>query len=168
MRKPLTRALPVSAFHARAFAALTLAGAAIALLGGKAKADPLEDFYKSKEVSIYIGSTPGGGFDLYGRLVSRHMSRHMPGAPNMVVKNMPGAGGIAQVNYLLGPAARDGTQIGIINPVMTTAPFLTPNVAKWDFARLRLARIGERRGLDLRVLAAVEGQRRRGSCRQIA
>ena len=132
MRKPLARTLPVSPFNARAFAALTLAAAAFALMGGKAKADPLEDFYKSKEVSIYVGSTPGGGFDLYGRLVSRHMSRHLPGAPNMVVKNMPGAGGIAQVNYLLGPAARDGTQIGIINPVMTTAPFLTPNVAKWD------------------------------------
>ena len=168
MRKPLARTLPVSPFNARAFAALTLAAAAFALMGGKAKADPLEDFYKSKEVSIYVGSTPGGGFDLYGRLVSRHMSRHLPGAPNMVVKNMPGAGGIAQVNYLLGPAARDGTQIGIINPVMTTAPFLTPNVAKWDFARVRVAGLGERGGLDLRVLAAIKGQRRRGSRRQIA
>ncbi|MBX9759737.1 MAG: hypothetical protein K2Y29_13260 [Beijerinckiaceae bacterium] len=136
MRKHHARALtapsPNANSHARTFAALTLAGAALALAAGKARAETLEDFYKSKEVSIYVGSTPGGGFDLYGRLVSRHMNKHLPGAPTIVVKNMPGAGGIAQVNYLLGPAARDGTQIGIINPVMTTAPFLTPNVAKWD------------------------------------
>lgn len=117
----------------RIAAALTLTGAALALIAAsKAKADPVEAFYKGKDVSIYVGSTPGGGFDLYGRLLSRHMGRHLAGAPTMVVKNMPGAGGIAQVNYLLGPAARDGTNIGIINPVMTTAPFLTPNVAKWD------------------------------------
>lgn len=135
MHKPTARSLPLpSPLSARrVLTACTLVGAALALIAtSKAKADPLEAFYKGKEVSIYVGSTPGGGFDLYGRLVSRHMARHMPGNPNMVVKNMPGAGGIAQVNYLLGPAARDGSNIGIINPVMTTAPFLTPNVAKWD------------------------------------
>lgn len=135
MRKPTSRSLPLPSplSPRRALAASAIVGAALALsAAGKAKADPLEAFYKGKEVSIYVGSTPGGGFDLYGRLVSRHMARHMPGNPNMVVKNMPGAGGIAQVNYLLGPAARDGSNIGIINPVMTTAPFLTPNVAKWD------------------------------------
>lgn len=105
---------------------------ALTALAFPAHADPVADFYRGKEVSIYVGSSTGGGFDLYGRLVSRHLSRYIPGNPTVVVRNMPGAGGIAQVNYLLNVAVKDGTNIGIINPVMTTAPFLTPDVAKWD------------------------------------
>lgn len=107
-------------------------GALVASATSFAKADPVADFYRGREVSIYVGSSSGGGFDLYGRLVARHMNAHLPGSPTIVVKNMPGAGGIQQVNYLVNVAVKDGTQLGIINPVMTTAPFLTPEVAKWD------------------------------------
>lgn len=124
---PTSRSLPSS---------LKLSGAALgasALFAiTPAAADPVGDFYKGKEVSLYVGSSAGGGFDLYGRLVARHFNAYLPGAPTVVVKNMPGAGGIQQVNYLVNVAAKDGTQIGVINPVMTTAPFLTPDVAKWD------------------------------------
>lgn len=118
------RTVARSAFLLGACAALTSATSAAA--------DPVADFYRGKEMSIYVGSSAGGGFDLYGRLVARHFNAYLPGAPTIVVKNMPGAGGIQQVNYLVNVAARDGTQVGIINPVMTTAPFLTPDVAKWD------------------------------------
>jgi tripartite-type tricarboxylate transporter receptor subunit TctC len=103
-----------------------------ALFGTPAVADTVADFYKGKEVALYVGSSSGGGFDLYGRLVARHLTTYLPGAPTIVVKNMPGAGGIQQVNYLVNVAQKDGTHLGIINPVMTTAPFLTPDVAKWD------------------------------------
>ncbi|HEY4136628.1 MAG TPA: tripartite tricarboxylate transporter substrate-binding protein [Alphaproteobacteria bacterium] len=90
------------------------------------------EFYKGKQIDVVIGSTPGGGFDSYARFLSRHMYRHIPGNPTMVPKNMPGAGGLKQMTYLMGAAPTDGTVIGIINPVMTTAPLLTPEVAKFD------------------------------------
>ena len=120
-----------SAFRKTRIGAVSLA-IFVACVSVSAMADPVVDFYHGKEVSIYVGSSAGGGFDLYGRLVARHMSAFLPGNPTIIVKNMPGAGGIQQVNYLVNVAARDGTQLGIINPVMTTAPFLTPEVAKWD------------------------------------
>lgn len=96
-----------------------------------ARAD-VAGFYKGREIDVVIGSTPGGGFDTYGRFLSRHMYRHIPGTPAMVPKNMPGAGGLKQMTYLNGAAPKDGTVIAIINPVMTTAPLLTPEVAKFD------------------------------------
>ena len=125
LRKPLLQAARKPLLQAAIVCGLTVASLA-------AKADPVADFYHGKEVSILVGSSPGGGFDLYGRLVARHLSRYIPGHPTVVVRNMPGAGGIAEVNYILNVAPKDGSTIGIINPVMTTAPFLTPDVAKWD------------------------------------
>jgi tripartite-type tricarboxylate transporter receptor subunit TctC len=110
--------------------AASLGGAAMMMTG--AAADPVTSFYQGKEVSIIVGTPPGGGFDLYGRLLGRHWGRHIPGQPAVVVRNMPGGGGITQVNHMLHRATRDGTQIAIINPVLTTAPFLTPAMAKWD------------------------------------
>ena len=91
-----------------------------------------ESFYRGRDVNLYVGTTSGGGFDLYGRLVARHLGKHIAGEPSVVVRNMAGAGGIVQVNYMLGPATRDGTSIAIMNPTMTTAPFLQPAAAKWD------------------------------------
>ncbi len=102
-----------------------------ALVASAGAAD-VAGFYKGRELDVVIGSTPGGGFDTYGRFLSRHMYRHIPGTPTMVPKNMPGAGGLKQMTYLTTAAPRDGSVIGIINPVMTTAPLLTPEVAKFD------------------------------------
>jgi len=112
--------------------ALAASMSASALFVSRAAADPVASFYANKEVSIFVGAAPGGGFDLYARMVGQHLGRHIPGQPSVVVRNMPGAGGVNQVNFLLNRADRDGTQLGIVNPVMTTAPFLTPNVARWD------------------------------------
>ena len=91
-----------------------------------------ENFYHGREVSLYVGTTAGGGFDLYGRLIARHIGRRIAGEPSVVVRNMAGAGGIVLINYMLGPATRDGTSIAIVNPTMATAPFLRPSAAKWD------------------------------------
>jgi tripartite-type tricarboxylate transporter receptor subunit TctC len=110
---------------------LVSAGAAVITIS-QAVADPVASFYRGKAVSIIVGTPPGGGFDLYGRLLARHWGRSIPGEPALILRNMPGGGGITQVNYMMQRAARDGTQISIVNPVMTTAPFLTPSAAKWD------------------------------------
>ena len=69
-------------------------------------------FFKGKTITIIAGSSAGGGLDTYGRLLGRHLSKHMPGNPNVVVQNMPGAGSLRGANYLYVQAPRDGTVIG--------------------------------------------------------
>ena len=67
---------------------------------GPVLADPVADFYKSRTVELYVGTNPGGGYDLYGRLVARHIGSHIPGNPSVSVKNMPGAGHLEMVNWI--------------------------------------------------------------------
>ena len=82
-----------------------------ALFALPARADPVADFYKGKTVTLVVGYGPGGGYDVYARLVGRHLGRHIPGNPNVVVQNMPGAGSLRSVNWLNNLAPRDGTAI---------------------------------------------------------
>jgi tripartite-type tricarboxylate transporter receptor subunit TctC len=74
-----------------------------------------EAFYKGKTLSIYVGSGAGGGFDTTARLVSRHLARHIPGNPTIIVVNMPGGGGMIAANYLYNSAPKDGTAVGIFH-----------------------------------------------------
>ena len=78
-----------------------------------AQADALADFYRGKQLTLIVGYGPGGGYDLYGRLVARHIGRHLPGNPNVVVQNMPGAGSLRAANHIYNTAPRDGTAFGI-------------------------------------------------------
>jgi tripartite-type tricarboxylate transporter receptor subunit TctC len=71
------------------------------------------DFYAGKSINLYIGQGPGGGYDLYGRLVARHIGRFIPGNPTLVPQNMPGAGGLKVANYLQQAAPQDGTALAI-------------------------------------------------------
>ena len=73
-----------------------------------------QEFYKGKTLRIIVGYASGGGFDLYSRAISRHIGRHIPGNPTVVVDNMPGAGGIILGNYLQSQAKPDGLTIGNI------------------------------------------------------
>jgi tripartite-type tricarboxylate transporter receptor subunit TctC len=70
------------------------------------------DSFAGQTVSMYISTVPGGGYDLYGRLVANYLGRHLPGEPTVVVKNMPGAGGLKMTNWLYNVAPRDGTALG--------------------------------------------------------
>src|SRR3954447_16777696 len=72
------------------------------------------DFYAGKQITLLIGTTPGGGYDAYGRLLARHLARHLPGNPTVIAKNMPGAGGVALANHLYNRAPKDGTEIGTV------------------------------------------------------
>jgi tripartite-type tricarboxylate transporter receptor subunit TctC len=76
-----------------------------------ALADPIADFYRNNQVSIFVGYGPGGGYDLYARLVARHLGKHIPGEPAMVVQNLPGAGSLRAANYIYTTASNDGTAI---------------------------------------------------------
>jgi tripartite-type tricarboxylate transporter receptor subunit TctC len=69
------------------------------------------EFYKDKQVSLYIGFAPGGTYDLYGRIVARHIGKHIPGNPTVVPKNMEGAGSIRLTNFMYAQAPKDGTAI---------------------------------------------------------
>ena len=92
--------------HLVTFATLFLASLPV-------KADSVGEFYKGKQLTVIVGYGPGGGYDLYGRLVARHIGRHLPGTPNAVVQNMPGAGSLRAANHIYNTAPRDGTAFGI-------------------------------------------------------
>src|SRR3954451_15862629 len=104
-----------------------------ALLAFIPSAEAQEDaFFKDKTIRIIVGSAPGGGYDAYARLVGDHMRRHVPGNPQIIVQNMPGAGSLVAMNYIANVAPRDGTVIGAINAAMTTQPLIKPETAKFD------------------------------------
>lgn len=73
-----------------------------------------DDFYRSKTITIIIPIGPGGAYDAYARLVSRHFVKHLPGNPTMIARNMPGAGGVIASNYVYNSAPQDGTTLTII------------------------------------------------------
>lgn len=91
------------------------AGMIASLIGGagSAAAQQGTSFFKGKQVSLIVGYGPGGGYDVYGRLVARHIGRFLPGQPAVVVQNMPGAGSLVATNYLYRIAPKDGSVFGI-------------------------------------------------------
>jgi tripartite-type tricarboxylate transporter receptor subunit TctC len=82
------------------------------------------DFYAGKTIDLVVSNAPGGGFDIYARTIARHMSRHIPGQPVIVVKNMPGAGHIRAANYVFTQAPKDGTTIATFIPIFVMAQVL--------------------------------------------
>ena len=72
------------------------------------------EFYKGKNVELYIGYSVGGGYDIYARLLAKHMGKHIPGNPTVLPKNMEGAGSLRLANWLYNVAPKDGTAFGII------------------------------------------------------
>src|SRR5262249_16884619 len=74
-----------------------------------------DDFFKGRTVNFIVATTPGGGYDTYGRLIARHIGRFLPGMPNVVVQYMPGAGGVRAANYLYNAAPKDGTTLAMLD-----------------------------------------------------
>jgi tripartite-type tricarboxylate transporter receptor subunit TctC len=82
------------------------------------------DYYAGKTIDLIIGTPPGGGYDIYARLVARHLPKHIPGKPTIVVKNMPGAGSAKAAQFISMIAPKDGTSIGAIMPGAIMGPLL--------------------------------------------
>src|SRR6185437_467619 len=101
-------------------------GAAVVLMAcGSAHAqDTVAQFYKGKQLKLYVASTPGGGYDSYGRLLGRYIGKYIPGNPTIVPQNMPGAGGNRLAAYLYNVAPKDGTEFGIIFPGAVLDPLI--------------------------------------------
>jgi len=100
-------------------------------------ADPIAEFYAGKTVHVLIGYSVGGGYDLYARMLARHMGKHLPGNPQMLPDNMPGAGSLKVVNFLYGAAPKDGTTFGTFGRGVPMEPLLQRSPgARFDATKL--------------------------------
>src|SRR5262245_35510175 len=109
-----------------------LGAAALPLYVAPAKAQA--DF-RGETISIQIGYGPGGGYDTYGRALARHYGRFIPGNPNVVPKNMPGAGSLRAANYIFNLAPKDGTELGAWAASTVMEPLMGNDQAKFDAAK---------------------------------
>ncbi len=109
------------------FAAALISLALVAPLQAQ---EAVADFYRGKQINVVVGSSAGGGYDLYGRLVARHIGKYIPGAPNVVVQNMPGASGNTSAAYVANVAAKDGTFIGAPQAGSLVDQLISPNAAQ--------------------------------------
>jgi tripartite-type tricarboxylate transporter receptor subunit TctC len=103
-----------------------------------ARADDVSAFYAGRTVQLVIGYATGGGYDDYARMLGRHIGRHIPGRPTVVVQNMPGAGSIKAANYLYNIAPKDGTVVG----GFARGIFLDPLLGRADAMRYTAANFG--------------------------
>jgi tripartite-type tricarboxylate transporter receptor subunit TctC len=113
-------------------ALVTAALVVAALLPQAARAQDPAAFYAGKSIDLQIGYSVGGGYDLYGRLLARHIGRHIPGNPTIVPKNMEGAGSLRLANFLYAAAPRDGTVFGTTARGIAFDPLLNQNGAQYD------------------------------------
>lgn len=91
-----------------------------------------EQFYRGKTVQLMVGYSAGGGYDTYARTVARHLGKHIPGNPDVIVKNVPGAGSLVLMNQLANTLPRDGSVIGSINSGMPFEPLFGNDKAQFD------------------------------------
>src|SRR5262249_42407302 len=109
--------------------------AALAAAPLPAHGDAISDFYRGKQISLVIGTSAGNDYDLRGRLIARHMGRHIPGEPTIVPRNMPGAGGINAANWLANVAPHDGTTLHMIMTNMMQAQAIGTHGIQFDTRR---------------------------------
>ena len=125
---PCVRGLGTRAVACFALAAIVLLAPATAM------AQAAGEFYKGKQVRIVVGNPPGAGYDALGRLVGRHLGEYLPGKPNIIVSNLPGAGTLKAVQSLrVNPA--DGTYLVLFGPSLIPSAILDPEVVKVNFQK---------------------------------
>jgi tripartite-type tricarboxylate transporter receptor subunit TctC len=96
----------------------------VGLVAPAAAEDDVAAFYRGKQLRMIVGSAVGGGYDLFARIVARHIVHHIPGSPGIIVQNQPAAGGVVMTNQLYGQGPKDGTVIGVPINGLPTAPLL--------------------------------------------
>jgi tripartite-type tricarboxylate transporter receptor subunit TctC len=98
--------------------------------------DPVVDFFRGRQVEIIVGSSAGGGYDTYARLIARHLGNHIPGSPDVVVQNMPGAGSNKAAGYVYAVAPKDGTAMAAVFPGALLDPLIGDGTVQHDPTRL--------------------------------
>ena len=104
----------------------------LALAGSANAQTPEPSFFAGKNMTVLIGYAAGGTYDATARLVARHMTKHIPGNPNMLPQNLPGSGGIKTILNLYSVAPRDGTTLGMLSRSYPIEPVFNPQTAKYD------------------------------------
>ncbi len=112
-------------------------GLAMSLSASMGLPDPAmaQDFYKDKTIEMIVSTGAGGGLDNNARLVARYLPAHIPGKPNVIIRNMPGAGHVRAANYLFNQAPKDGTTIGTLIPAFVLAQVLDGKGMQFDAAK---------------------------------
>jgi tripartite-type tricarboxylate transporter receptor subunit TctC len=109
------------------------------LIAGDAAAQPVDEgvagFYRGKSLNVVVGHEAGTGYDFFGRTLSRHITRHLPGNPNAVTQNMPGAGGLRAANWLYNVAAKDGSVVSVLAPETALKPIFGDAAASYQPAK---------------------------------
>jgi tripartite-type tricarboxylate transporter receptor subunit TctC len=118
-----------------AWVAALLAGSVVA--PQPATADAVADFYRGKTITMLVGVSVGGEFDLAARLMAKYLARHLPGRPTAVTQNLTGASGLKMANYLYLQAPRDGAHLGLLQPFLPAAQSIGLNGIQFDAARFR-------------------------------
>src|SRR5437879_4967962 len=121
----------MTGYLARAGAAAMLATLPISIAFAQSPAD----FYKGRTVDLQIGYSVGGGYDLYARMIARHLGKHIPGNPTVIPRNMEGAGSLRLANWLYTAAPKDGTSIGATSRGMAFDPLLGATGAQFDASK---------------------------------
>jgi tripartite-type tricarboxylate transporter receptor subunit TctC len=116
--------------------ALALIAGSAASLASPAQAQSVAEFYKGRNVDMVVGGSPGGGFDTLARAIARHIGKHIPGNPNVVARNMPGAGGLRAMEHLYNVAEKDGTVIALVGNTPAFVPLVTGKPARFDPLKL--------------------------------
>ena len=119
--------------HSRRIALAILASA----LAAPAAAQDVASFFRGKTIQIICGFAPGGGYDLYARLLSRHIGKHVPGQPQAIVQNMVGGGTVRASNHVYAVAPKDGTVIAAVNQNMPMYSLLGGQAAQFDARQFR-------------------------------
>jgi tripartite-type tricarboxylate transporter receptor subunit TctC len=108
-----------------------------------ARAEPAPVSYAGKQLRVLIGYSPTGfGYDTYGRLLARHISKYLPGNPTVVVQNRPGAGSLNLANYLFNAAPKDGSEIALVGRGVAMEPLLGGSASQAKFDSTKFAWIG--------------------------
>jgi tripartite-type tricarboxylate transporter receptor subunit TctC len=104
-----------------------------ALATGPVAAQPASDMFRGKNVTVFIGFSPGGGYDVYARMVARHIGKYLPGNPTVVPQNMPGAGSLTLANHIYNVAPKDGTAFGSVEGgILFEALYVKDSPIKFD------------------------------------
>ena len=123
-------------FRTRMIRAGAAAIAAATMLGFFATPAAAQDFYAGKQITLICGAAVGGGYDALSRLLARHLGKHIPGNPTIIVQNMPAAGSLVAVNHIYSAAPKDGTVISLIQRGMLTIKLINPGQTRFEVEKL--------------------------------